>query len=233
MSLKLKILGLGLLAVMATGAFAAMNASALTTGHFTHDAGTNHATIKGEEIFHSAHSLSFRRTQPTNTFTGEPIVCTNATYHGVAPSKNLTTLEVTPTYSGCATTNSASWGSVIVHHNGCTYTFHSNSNASTHKPTEHATVTVDCPDGQAIEITHPECTITIPAQNLKGATYTTITDPNGKHALTVNITITHIKGYFHGGLCIFLGTEKEFDMNGAVTVRGFDTPGNQVNITAT
>lgn len=231
MSLKLKVLGFGLLAVMATGALAAMNASASVTGHFTHDAATNHATVVGTENFHTVHSLSFQRTAPTGTNSGAPIICTNASYHGLAPAKTVDVLQVTPTYSGCLTTGDGAHGSVVVHTNGCSYTFRSNSNASIHKPTEHATVTVDCPAGKAIVITHPNCEITVGPQALKGVTYTTTLE--GKHSLTVNVTVSHIAGQFHGGLCVFLGTSQIFDMNGAVTVKGFDTAGNQVNITAT
>lgn len=238
MSLKLKALGLGLLAVLATSAFAVMNASATVNGHFTHDASGGHATIIGEEIYGSnpKHYLEFQRTEPTGTKVGPPIACTEATYHGTVSSATTDSITVTPTYKNCATTDGI-WGEVEVTMNGCDYTFRSNSAASTHTPTADATVTIDCEPGKAIVIDHPNCTITVDPQTPKGGvTYTTITEKVGgvdKHAITINVTATHIVGTFHGGICVFLGTTKEFDMEGAATVRGFDTNGNQINITAT
>jgi hypothetical protein len=233
MSLKLKILGLGVLAVMATSAFAVMNASATVSGHFTHDAATNHATIVAAEEFEKPDSLKFQATEPTNTNSGLPIVCEEATYHGLAAAKTTTSLTVAPKYGKCLTTGKTP-GEITVTPNGCTYTFFSNSAAvNPPGPTTHATVNVNCPVGQKIEIHHPDCTISVhPQTGLKGATYTTTT-VNNKHALTVNVTITHIKSTYHGGICIFLGTNHEFDMTGAVKVSGFDTAGVPVNITAT
>jgi hypothetical protein len=208
-----------------------MNASATVTGHFTNDASNGHATIVGTENYGTTHMLEFQRTEPTGTPTGAAIACTEATYHGTVAAASVNSITVTPTYKNCATTG-GTWGEVVVTMNECDYTFRSNSNASTHKPTAHATVTVDCPVGKAIEIHHPNCTITVPGQTPKGGvTYTTTVE--GKHALTVNVTATHIAGEFHGGICIFLGTNKEFDMNGAVTVKGENTNKEQVNITAT
>lgn len=231
MSLKLKVLGLGLLAVMATSAFAVMNASATVTGHFTHDA-VGHATVVGTEIYGTKHMLEFHRTEPTGTYVGAPIACTEASYHGTVTTATVQSITITPTYKNCATTDGV-WGEVDVTMNECDYTFRSNTAASANPPTAHATVTVDCPAGKAIEIHHPNCTITVPAQTPKGgATYTTVTE-NNKHALTVDITATHIVGYYHGGLCIFLGTTKEFDMTGSVTVKGLNPTNEPVNITAT
>jgi hypothetical protein len=234
MSLKLKILGIGVLAVVATSAFAVMNASATVTGHFTHEGPLTTATIVGNETgVHSAHYLQFQGTEQTGTNSGAAIVCTSATYHGVAAAKTVTELTVTPSYTGCATTTGSTWGEVSVTMNGCNYIFYSNSAASTHTPTAHATVTVNCPAGKAIEIHHPNCTITVPHQSLKGVTYTTTVE--NKHSLTVNVTISHIAAEYHGGFCIFLGTNHIFDMNGAVKVRAQVSATNpeQVPITAT
>jgi len=200
-------------------------------GHFSNDAPNGHATIIGTETGpHTPHSLSFQRTDNTQ-FTGAAIECTKATYHGTTTAAITDSITITPTYIDCATTEGV-WGEVDVTTNGCTYTFRSTSAATGHKPTHHATVSVVCPAGKAIVIDHPNCTITVPPQTLTGVTYTTI-EESGKHAITLNVTATHIAGQFHGGICIFLGTSKEFDMNGAVTVKGTDTNNNPVNITAT
>lgn len=222
---------IGLLALLATGAFAAINASATVNGHFTNDAPNGHATVVGFETYGTTHMTELQRTEPTGTSTGASIACTNASYHGTLNAITTESITVAPTYSGCATTG-GTWGEVVITTNGCTYTFRSTSGASTEPPTHHATVSVVCPAGKSIEIHHPNCTFTIPSQTLSGITYTTIVE-NTKHAITLNATVTHIKGEFHGGICIFLGTPKEFDLLGALTVIGQDTNGGPVNITAT
>jgi hypothetical protein len=232
MSLKLKVLGMGLLALAATSALAVMNASATVNGHFTNDAANGHALIVGSETGpHTAHSLRFQRTEPTGTNTGAPIECTIAKYSGTVNAATVESITITPTYELCATTE-GDWGEVDVTTNGCTYTFRSTSAASTEPPTHHATVSVVCPVDEAIEVHHPNCTITVPSQTLTGVTYKTDVQSK-KHAITLNVTATHIKGEFHGGICIFLGTNKEFDMTGAATVVGQNTAGEAVNITAT
>lgn len=234
MSLKLKVLGLGLLAVMATSAFAVMNASATVTGHFTHDAAGGHATIVGTENFSEPkHITEFHRTATTGgEYTGAAITCTKTTYHGTVATATTQELTITPDYTECGTTG-GTWNEVTVTMNNCDYTFKSNTAASASPPTADATVTIDCPVGSSIEIHHPNCTIIVPAQTPKGGvSYTRIIE-NNKHAITVDVTATHIVGYFHGGACIFLGTTKEFDMTGGATVKGTTTTGEQVNITAT
>ncbi|HYP56015.1 MAG TPA: hypothetical protein VEQ41_06920, partial [Solirubrobacterales bacterium] len=69
MSLKLKVLGLGILAVMATSAFAAMNASATTpiNSHFVATPPTDFLKIEGTESFPGSHNLTFQRTTPDGT----------------------------------------------------------------------------------------------------------------------------------------------------------------------
>lgn len=239
MRFRLKALGLSVLAITAFAAYTVVNASATTTGHFESD--VEHASVVGTESHHTSHFLRFQRTEPTGTFTGDPIVCTNANYSGTVIGKTQTVLEITPSYSTCSTTiENPEHDEVKVTMNGCKYTFFSNSNASTHNPTAHGTVAIDCEIGKAIEVHHPNCTMTVKAQTPSsnpvrltgGVTYTTTLE-NNKHALTVNVTVGHIASEFHGGICIFLGTNKLFDMNGSVTVKGTNTAGDQVNITAT
>lgn len=233
MSLKLKILGLGLLAVMATSAFTVMNASAKATGHFFNDAAGGHAEIKGSEVFHSpSHSLKFQATTSAGEPSGEPIICTTADYVGTVSEATTQSLTVTPTYHGCQTTGAAH-DTVKVTMNDCNYVFSSNANA-----TIDATVTVKCPVGKAIEIHHPSCTMTVAHQTLGGAAgngvaYTT-TMKNTKHALTVDVTVKNIQAQYHGGICIFLGTSNHiFDMTGGVEIEGLNTNKEAVNITAT
>jgi hypothetical protein len=224
MSLKLKVLGLGLLAVMATSAFASMNASAKVSGHFTHAGATTNAIIKGEENKLTSHFLHFQGPS------GKPITCEKATYEGTVTERTVQVIQVFPTYTNCATKEELT-GTVKVTTNGCSYTFFSQgANA-------HGTVSIDCPEGKAIEIHHENCTITVGAQTptatrlTGGINYTTTVEP--VHALTADVTVSNIDSQYHGGVCIFLGTSQKFTMTGSVTVKGFDHPGGQIAITST
>jgi len=220
MSLKLKILGLGVLAVMATSAFAAVNAGARTGGHFI---APPHTLIVGTES--GEHSLHF-----TPHGKNELIGCTSATYSGTAVNETETAIEVEPSYSGCTTT--ANGAHVTVTPNGCKYRF------TVEKGGTKGTADLNCP-GSALEIHHPNCTITVNDvgtggvevnQNLSGIHYTTTLE--SKHALTIDVNVTFNTEY-HGGICIFLGTHQLGELNGSVTVKGTNTDGEQVDITTT
>jgi len=226
MSMKLKVLGLGLLAVLATSALAVVNASAEESGHFVSEATEHHLIIKGAEN-QSNHTLLFQRTV-NGEFSGSPIKCTKATYHGTLTGADATTTDavaVRPHYTECSTGGVAPHDVEIDVPVGCgTNVYVFTPNVSTKK----ATVHVEC----EITITHPNCTIKVPKQTLSGATYDTV-EESGKHALTVTVTVPGITGHFEGGLCVFLGTTQTFDMNGAVTVWGENTDGDRVGITHT
>lgn len=221
MSLKLKVLGLGLLAVMATSAFSVMNASAVVSGHFTSD--TSHTLLVGEET-KPAHQVKLQIGNNTK------IECTVAKFTGTT-GLTATEVTITPTYSECTTEGGPTPHNVLVTMNGCDYVFKSNS-------TTHGTVEVVCPPEKAIEIHHPNCTVTVPAQIPSattltgGVTYTTTTE-NGKHALTANVTVANIHAQYHGGICIFLGTPQTSTMTGSATLRGTNTAGEPVGITTT
>ena len=230
MSIKLKALSLGLMALLATAGFAVVNASATVSGHFTHDNVTNNATIIGTE--NGTHDLEFREEGSSPEDPG--ITCTHAHYHGEVTAKTVQTVTVKPTYTQCQTTKAATHN-VTVHTNGCGFTLHSRT------PPGDATVEVECPTGKSIVITHPNCEITVPAQKPSathltgGLFYHTTQEGNPlKHTLTATVTVKKITGQFHGGLCVFLGTSHLFEMNGSLTVEGKDpVSGNRVNITHT
>lgn len=229
--MKLKILGMALLALAATSAFAVTNASGTVAGHFTHEGPTNNARIVAHEAATTPHQLTFFHLKPgTHETDGNPIHCEKSTYEGTVTTKTVTTITMTPTYTNC-TTNDEDGTKVTVDVNGCSYTF------SSHGPNTHGTVTIDCPVGKQIEITHPLCTITIPAQThattlTGGITYDTVVE-NNKHALTATVTVNTITGHYHAGLCVFLGTAQKFQMVGSVTVTGEDHAGNRIPITHT
>lgn len=223
MSMKLKALGLGLLALLAMSVFV-VNASATKGGHFTSD--VDHTIIKGTESNPGNHNLKFQRTV-NGQASGLPIECTHVNYHGTVTVKTTQEITVTPEYKDCATQGGV-WGEVKVHHPKTAECETKVFKFTSAEPGKKGTVHVTCP----ITITHPNCTIRVPTQTVSGVTYNQVNE-NGKHAITLGVTVPGIAGQFEGGICIFLGTNQTFDMNGSVTVWGEDTDGNRVNVTAT
>lgn len=226
MSMKFKILGLGLLAILATSAFAVVNAGATTGGHFIFS--HHHVNIIGEEgPEHHVHFLAEGGAE------GERIGCEVVKYHGThkndaATPTTTTSVTVTPTWENCYTTGTPNT-KFDVHENGCHLSF-------TVRPlpeTNHNTVHFICPVGKAVVITHPNCEITVGAQTPTGGVlYKTMTI-NGVHAITLVSTAT-IATQYHGGICVFLGTNHTATMNGSATVRATDVAtGAASGITAT
>lgn len=225
MSIKLKILGLGLFAVLATTAFA-VNAGAKVGGHFVHEGPEDHVTITGVEATDQPHSLEFIE---VGAAAGQEIVCHVATYHGTVTAKTTDTVTITPSWSNCTTGTKTNGTSFEVHENGCDFTFASGVTGESHH-----TVELTCPGAKKyVEITHPNCGIRITApQTFKAITYTTII-VNDKHALTMNVTAKEITSHYETGICIFLGTTHKSEMKGSVTVVAEDTLNNPVGITET
>jgi len=236
MSIKLRALGLGLLALLAMGAFAAVNATAEEGGHFTSDSPTGNTWITGTE------QRGAGGTEPDVTRLGivglKGIHCKHASYVATASGSTVTSLTVAPTYKEC-TTEPEGLKNVVVDVNGCTYTFTIGKKISN----VHNTVHILCPVGvKGIVITHPECEIVIPPQTVTGIAYNTITE-NNKHAITVEPTIgiggtPTLTTHFEKGVCVLLGTSHAGEFTGGVKVTGFEdkadkTEGPQVNITAT
>ncbi|HEX8689355.1 MAG TPA: hypothetical protein VF729_03840 [Solirubrobacterales bacterium] len=221
MSVKLRILGLGLLAVMATGAVAVMNATADTGGHFS--SSVTHTSIVGTESGEK-HQLHFKEEGAAE---GSRIGCINDSYTGTVDAAKVESITITPSWSTCTTTNPDSTQHFEVTENGCQFTFTIGDTGT------HHTADLVCPPEKAIEIHHPNCTITVPPQTVTGVVYTADTAADGKKTITLDSTVKDITSHYHGGICIFLGTKHESEMNGSVTVEGFDTEGKRVDITAT
>lgn len=223
MSIKLKALGLGLLAVVATSAFAVTNAGAIVSGHFV--TGSEHTFVTGIAAKGTAHNLHF--------IEGESeIGCDEQKYVGTHKgTKTTTELTITPTWNNCYTTpNGAKFD---VHENGCHLVFTSRA-----LPAENdATVHVVCP-GAGITITHENCSITVDSQTIggqigNGVTYTNQgVSPEEWITMDVNVKVAST---YHNGLCVFLGTNHTAVMKGSVTVTGFSNAAHNVrtDITAT
>jgi hypothetical protein len=221
MSIKLKALTLGLLALMAMGAFAAVNATAETGGHFTSEA--EEGTAKGTE--NATHFTEL--TVPGLT----GIRCTKTSYEGKMPktgSKTWTEITIVPSYSECETTGGKA-GEVTIDMNGCAYLFTIGKNS-----VKDNTADLECTGAtKFVAVTHEGCEIRIPAQNgMLGVAYTTTVE-NGKHSLTVDLTVKGFTTNFEAGFCVLLGTSHTSEITGSVTVQGFNAAGAQVGITAT
>ncbi|HYP54880.1 MAG TPA: hypothetical protein VEQ41_01075 [Solirubrobacterales bacterium] len=218
MNRKLKILGVGLLAVIATSALAAASSSAETGGHFVSDG--VHTTISSTDDL--VHLVRFSTDQ------GTPIECTTESYSGTTEGLTVTQVTIAPQYKECLTQGQASH-TATVDIGGCTYRL-TIANLSQFDNTVH----LHCPTGVAgAVITHPNCTMRIPPQTPSGGVvYTGITE-FGKHAFTVDVTARNITTHYEGGICIFLGTTHTSTLNGSVIVSGRAANGTQVNITAT
>lgn len=233
--MKLKILGLALLAVAATSALAVTNASGEPSGDFYHHAsGTSAKIIAHEGALVPGHQLKFYGledgTHKTNG--NKPIECDTAEYNGTVSTRSNTVIHLAPKYTNCHTETAAT-GTVTVNPEGCTYTFYSQG------VRKHGTVEVSCPSGQSIKIKHPSCEITVPAQTTastltEGISYTNITD-NGVPAITAHVTVNTITGHYHAGICVFLGTPHKFQMIGTAIIKGFEDVQNgaQIGITST
>ncbi|HEX8689154.1 MAG TPA: hypothetical protein VF729_02805 [Solirubrobacterales bacterium] len=218
MSLKLKALGLGLLAAMAFSAVAVMNASANGSGHFVSEAA--HTNIVGSEG--GTHNLHL-----TNHGLSGEVGCAQDTYTATAEGATVNDLLVTATYGGCTTTGTST--TVPVDMNGCKYRF--TVAGGTTSSTEQ-TVHLECPAGQSIKVTHPNCTVTVHPQTVNtGVTYTHVTE-NGKNAVTLDSNVQF--NTTRHGLCQFIApTNGTGTLVGSATVQGFNTEGTQVSVTAT
>ncbi len=222
--MKLKILGMALLAFAATSAFAATNAFSTPAGHFYHHGPEEKAAVTAEERATTIHGLTFTRHKPNSHATEPPgIHCEKSEYTGTVNTRTVQSIQMYPKYTNCTTEDGTK---VTVHVNGCSYTFLSQG------ARPHATVIIDCEPNKAIEITHPNCTIKVPAQTTattltEGISYTQV-----GNELTADVTVRTITGHFEGGLCIFLGTNHKFEMTGSATVKGFvDVSGSASNHT--
>lgn len=227
MSFKLKALGLGLLAVIVMSAFAVMNATAKTGGHFVAEGQTwNLKVTETGELdpetgkTHSTHMIS-------HGLSGE-IGCTVPNYGN--PSYTAATqseLTLAPAFAGCITTGTAS---ITVTMNGCHYQFGvAPGTTDATEQTVHLICTGPTP---YVQIHHGNCTIKIHPQTIEnGITYTKKT-AEGKHYLTVAVNL-QITTTYHSGICIFTGTNHTATLKGSLTVEAFNAVGEKLNLTTT
>jgi hypothetical protein len=220
MGTKGRAFAVGILAATAMSALATLNAGATTGGHFTFEVA--HSIVKGFESVPTEHSLEF-----TSHGLEGGTVCKKTSYGVTVSGTTTTQLELTPSWSECHTTSN---GSQLfeIHENGCKLLL--TVAPGTTSDTEQ-TMDITCPQGAVIEVTHPNCTITLPPQAIaNSATYVTITQSN-KHALTIEMS-AKFESQYHGGICVFTGTSHTATLHGELTVVAETTAGAPVNLTA-
>jgi hypothetical protein len=218
-NVKLRTLGFSLIAALAVGAMAVVNATAETGGHFVSaTAGTT--TIVGSEG--GSHVLHF--TSEGGAEASRWVGCDEDSYTGTVSGGTAASITITPSWNKCYTTGNPE-AKIDIDERACHFLFKVGK-----APTGHNTVDVICPIGVAgFLITHQNCGIVVPPQTVNGVSYANQGSP---HQVTLTSTVNGITAHYHSGVCIFLGTVHQWEMNGSVTVKGFSGP-NQVSITAT
>jgi len=213
MKLKIKLLGLGLLAVLAAGALVVVNAGATAGGHFT----SNRALTTLEVIEQGSDTLEF--------FAGptKGIHCGNATYHGWFAGTTVTAFTLTPEYKECLTTGGKVDGVTITTH-GCALEF-------TVRPdpeNKHNTMHIKCPSNKKITIVDTEatggsCTTEVGPQTVEGVVYNK-TSWEGTESLTAEFTVKKIQYTLHNGACVISGTtHNDGELKGSVIIKAWNT----------
>lgn len=226
MSIKLKALGLGLIAALAMSAFAVMSASATTGGHFISEQA--HTLLKGsDEAANPTKFIAF----------GQTVTCKKAVYHGTTTNATETEQTITPTYSECT----HSLGTAHVNMNGCDYLFTVRANPDVNDNTVHLVCTGA--QGPTIQVTGPfgNCKIEVtPNQTPAGGVAFKTGGSGSTHDIVADATTSGIHAVItEGGGNFFVcgttsTTTSTATLDGNATLQGFATDGTtQVGITAT
>lgn len=215
---KFKVLALGVLAAMALVATTGGSATAVVGGHFVSE--SEHTIL--QSVSDTQHSYTFKAHSGL-------ISCTPGTFkhEGTFTGKTVESITLFPSYGeggGCSTEGGTPIS--LYTYNGCSYKLTAASG------TNEQTMHFDCPAGKVLEFHQPNCLATMPPQTVEKAATSTTTEVNGKHALTVDLHAT-FETQYHGGLCVFLGTKQSATLQGTAVIKGRDTVGNSVSITAT
>jgi hypothetical protein len=201
---NLRILGLTVFAALAIGAVGASAASASPQFHFE----SEHTILTGQQT--TVNALAFDV---------GVVKCGVVQFGGTKAVLTSTTITLTPTFDNCLLNEAEE---VTFTHNGCNFLYHIGAN------TEHltGTISIECPEGELIEIDAPECTITIPPQGNLG----TVTFTNEGAEMTRSVVFDHgVAGLHyveHGAGCANeTGTTNNGTYSGKVTITGENTMG--------
>lgn len=188
MTLKLKALGLALLAATALSAIGASAASANPLFHIEME----DTTLTGGQITPNV----------LTTDLGE-MECEVVHYDGTQGPFTSTTLTLTPTFEKCKIGGI----NTTVTMNGCSYVFHLAQNTENFE----AKMGIECPAGQKFVIHTPECAITIPPQGPKAAVTFTNENEAATRSLIIDLNVGGIEYVEHGAAC---ASETEATANG-------------------
>jgi hypothetical protein len=172
--LRVRILGVALVAVFALSVVAASSASAFTL-FLSHPA--NQMVTAGQKGKHKF------------TVGGASVECNKATFLGNAPGLEFTLFKTTAAYSECT-----AFGFVgsSVRMNGCEYQLHIGGVVDVE----------NCETGKEIEIevnNGGPCILKMPAQSgLKSVTYANVTGANGRASVEIKIAVKSITGTSNG-----------------------------------
>jgi hypothetical protein len=229
MGIKMKALGLGLLAALAVGGTSVVSAPADTGGVFHSDSNWTHIAGSQEGALHE---------NVLSSGLGN-ITCGTANYTANVGGLTATEITVQPTYANCKTTEDGY--PITIDINGCAFVL----TISDDPATKHHTMHLECPTGKEITFTiNPpivgECTIHIPPQTptTGGVVYKNVIHPvGGKHNLTIEVTIegiTHTQTEHSFG-CGGGGEQhtNAFTFKSTITTVATNTEGAAVNVTAT
>jgi len=204
MSLKRKLLGLAVLASLATAAVVVVNASANQEGRwFT----PGNEKTEVYLVENATHTLEYSVEGVTPGYICNQTEWVSMSEHETEPSQDFFAKKTTE----CRTTGGIP-GSVTFKSNGCALALYV---AKETTETTEQTAQIICGAGNQMEIVHGACTITIPSQAAQAAvTYTKIVF-NLKKAITAhfNLKLT-IKG---DGTCP-KGTGTTGKLSGSVTI---------------
>jgi len=185
---KLKAFAMAFIVMLAAGVLAAAPASA---EEFFFNSEAKETTLTGTQ--EESHVF---------TTTAGAVQCKKASFTGSMFESELSTVEVTPSYSEC-TMSGGTPGTATFAMNGCVYRF-SNGNIEGEK--HEGTVGIVCPGGKEIVVQvklfgSTVCTIDVPAQSGLGTvTYTDIGENEGAE-ITANINVKEKLKYSHTGMC--------------------------------
>jgi hypothetical protein len=195
---NLKALGLALVAVFA---LSAVGAGAASAAEF-------HSTSASTKI-----SASQTTTHKFTSTAGE-VTCEKATFAGTQATATASSVEVTPTYTGCHIIIFGGTISATINHNECKYKLYSNGEAD-----------VICPAGKSITVSGAGCTISVGSQKgLKSVEYKN----NGSH-IDITANLSGIS-YSHSGFTCGSGSGTTGTYKGTTTASGTDTSGNPATI---
>jgi hypothetical protein len=182
MNRKIKILGLIIVAIVATNALAAAVAQGGSL-----DIGANPAVLKSTNEPGSPFIYTLASTGSSNF----NVLCASTTFAGTTQGQNIQDVTVTPTFSGCVLYGQ---GATVLF-NGCKFTFTGGAQAANTFLID----TVACTAGKSIEIRSPLCTYHLPEQ--LGLSHAVGTNIGGGKEVTLSATVTSITVTQTGAAC--------------------------------